>query len=283
MINNRITAFAVTLSLTVSFFASIPRACAIGEQEKAAAENLLISAPWRFSAGRWSNIRIFKKGGSFTTVNRPNESGRWRFSNNTLVLSFMDGHQDVVTLPLDPKHSTGLSANGDEMTVVQEAPAAAPTAPAFGSTGPMSAMDFDAQKNQMTDMITSSPWKFSAGRWTNVRLFKKDGTFTTLNRPNESGHWRLAADGMTLTFRDGHKDMLNLPIKPQGSKGFSQEGEPMTAVQQGATADDAGGSGQHAGSSDAPRNADQSGSYFGNAQGVSAPGDGSTPLPPMPQ
>lgn len=113
------------LAIGISHFAFTPSARAVDEQQKAATVTLLLSGPWSFHAGKWTNVRTFKKNGSFTTINKPNESGTWRIYKNSLLLTFTDKHQDTVLLPLNASGSKGTSSGGEEMTAILQATATA--------------------------------------------------------------------------------------------------------------------------------------------------------------
>src|SRR5579862_8444415 len=87
-----------------------------------------------------------------------------------------------------------------------------------------------------TDMLTSGPWKFTrnSGGWESVRVFYQDGTFKTPSMANEHGHWKISSGSIVLTFADGHKDTLTLPLNPRGTPAFNAHGQPLTAVLQNA-------------------------------------------------
>ncbi len=93
------------------------------------------------------------------------------------------------------------------------------------------------------DLLVSGPWQISGvspkGKaWGDVRVFSKDGTFKTIDKPEGRGHWRFDDGGgrIILTFADGHKDTISLPLDPKGTAGTDEFGKPTNAVLQNSTA-----------------------------------------------
>ena len=84
-----------------------------------------------------------------------------------------------------------------------------------------------------TTLLTSAPWKVSGGGWADTRTFDRAGTFTTIDHPDEHGDWSISGDTITLTFADGHKDTISLPLNPKGTVGTDRVGGPTVAVLQG--------------------------------------------------
>lgn len=83
-------------------------------------------------------------------------------------------------------------------------------------------------------LLCSGPWKFTknSSNWETVRVFNQNGTFTTPVNAKETGHWKIAENKIVLTFADGHKDTMILPLNPEGTAALNAHGEDLTAVLQ---------------------------------------------------
>ena len=214
------------------------RVTAMSEEDRVAATALLVSGPWKFSGAGWSAVRVFDKNGTFTTVDQPDIHGRWKISNNIVTLAFSDGHKDTLLLPLDPKKTAGVDAFGRPTTaVLAAAPAAGgkPTpAPAAAVARPAPASQAPAPDEQPKDptvvLLTSGPWKISTKAGSDVRVFKADGTFTTVGKPDANGRWTVTSDLVILIFPNEHKDALMLPLNPKGTAGLADDGTAMEAI-----------------------------------------------------
>ncbi len=220
------------------FNAAPPPEAALSEADKATATNMLVSGPWKVTGvGGWTADRIFARDGTFTG----GAQGHWKFSKNAILLVFNDGHVDLMFPPLNAKATPGAAENGEPVTyaLVAGTPAAAPSAPTpppaagtnpflLGSlAGPVSEEDRQAS----IALLISAPWKNSrdAGGFSTIRIFSRDGKFTTPSNAGETGRWKIAGNSIVLQFPNGHKDTITLPIKATGSTpGTNDHGEPTT-------------------------------------------------------
>lgn len=216
-------AFCITACLFAAFFpASAPRALADDQMDREAVQDLLTSGSWKITYAKgWSIIRIFDKGGAFGTPGRPDESGRWKIIDGTVVQTFADGRKDIFTLPLDPKGTAGLAKDGEKLNAAHDdsAPPPLPT--------PAPSLDEDA-KAAIAALLTSGPWKVVVGTWSTIRICNKDGTFTT-DGSSERGRWKIADGMVTLLFTDGHKDFFILPLDTKGTVAVLEDGESGAA------------------------------------------------------
>src|ERR1700677_2406108 len=208
---------------------SLPPLALMSGKENATTVALLISAPWKVSENGGSRIRIFDKDGTFTTKNRPAEHGTWEISGNAVTFTFeADGHKDTLMLPLDPNGTAGTSQNGRPISAVQLATAAPDTAAAPGATP---AVSEPAQPGDATvAMLVSGPWRLSTKAGSDVRVFKQDGTFSTVDKADENGRWAMTKEFITMTFPNGHAEALTLPLNPKGTEGLADDGSAMTAM-----------------------------------------------------
>ena len=71
---------------------------------------------------------------------------------------------------------------------------------------------------------------FSGPNWSSVRIFNKDGTFITKNKPNESGQWRIGTTAVELVYDNGNKNTISLPLNPAGTAGKDHSGKTVTVV-----------------------------------------------------
>ena len=236
-------------------------------QAKDAATALLVSAPWKITAKSWFTIRIFAKEGTFTTLGWPDESGTWVIENNAVTLTFnKDGHKETLTLPLDPKGTGGFDKEGKPLAAVQQNPAPA---------APPKVMDAQAAA-AATALLVSAPWKIKGGWWSTVRVFARDGTFTTVGNGGEHGTWKFSNNMVVLTFPDGHHDTFMLPLDPKGTDGADRDGAPTSAAVEVAVAQN--GNRPPASASNTP--AGGGGNYFGSGSPLSGPAQVQTPTPP---
>jgi len=226
--------FCIPLIATIFCFASSPRAHALGDLDNQATIDLLTSAPWKVSgdAKGWSRTRVFKKSGSFTTDGEGSEYGHWKISDGMVILTFADKHKDTMTLPLDPKGTRGSSSSGEPMTcVLVNVPpksALAPITPIpLGATGELT----EQEKAAAVAQLVSGPWKVAGTEregWSRVRVFNKTGTFQTQGQAGEYGLWKFSGRTVVMSFQDGHKDTIKLPLDPKGTPGTDAPGNPIT-------------------------------------------------------
>ena len=107
----------------------------------------------------------------------------------------------------------------------------APPMPPPPVTLPAPATDTDAQKSALTaELLVSGPWRISGPGWAYVRTFDKDGTFHTRYEGSQHGRWQITDTAVELTFEDGHKDTLALPLNAEGTPGTDAHGRPSKAV-----------------------------------------------------
>jgi len=197
-------------------------------------KDTLCSGPWKFTknSGGWETIRVFNKNGTFSTPINASETGKWKITGGTIVLTFADGHKDVMTLPLNPRGTQAFSAHADALTaVLQPGPAPGVNISALLPTAtpvPLTEQQIAAAKT----LLTSAPWKISGGGWADIRIFDPNGTFKTLAYDKEHGQWRIAGNKIMLDFADGHHDTISLPLDPKGTPGTSRGGSVTTAVLQ---------------------------------------------------
>src|SRR5882757_408715 len=103
-------------ALTPLFFAAL--ACVITvraadpaparAQTDAEAATLLTTGQWWFKGASWGNFRTFLPDGTFHARQK---IGTWKIADGMVVLTFPD-HVDKLILPLDPKGTKGIDANG---------------------------------------------------------------------------------------------------------------------------------------------------------------------------
>ena len=92
-----------------------------------------------------------------------------------------------------------------------------------------------ADDTATTNLLCSGPWQVygasNFGSWTRIRIFQKDGTFTTQDVSAESGKWSISDDTITMVF-DGnaHIDTISLPLDPKGTAGTDSEKNPTTVL-----------------------------------------------------
>ena len=219
-----------------------PRAGVV-RQNNAAATALLVSGPWKITAASWFAIRNFDRDGTFTTVAHPNDRGQWGIGNGQVVLAFEDGHRDTLSLPVDPKGTAGRGSDGTPFNAVRGTPAPAPSGTviqsemdSFFHSSSASSTVTAQEKAAAAALLVSAPWKIIGSGWAAVRVFARDGTFTTPEKTNEYGLWKIANDKIEITLADGHVNSLLLPLDPKGSDGVDQDRAPLTAILQDSTA-----------------------------------------------
>jgi hypothetical protein len=202
--------------------------------QRDAAIPLLLAAPWKITGSDYFRIRMFARDGKFTTQGNGDEHGQWKLTGDMITLTFQDNHKDFLFLPLDPKASTGADNSGALVTAARIDTLAGNTAPQPGqppgltAPEPSGPMDEDA-KNAIVNMLVSGPWKVSGnnGGWTNIHIFDKNGTFTTVGRAELHGHWKIVGYKLILNFVAGQKNTIQLPLDPKGSPGVADNGDPI--------------------------------------------------------
>ncbi len=218
--------FCPAIFAAAAFIAApLPRARAgTDPADRVAAENRLTAGSWKITFGKgWSIIRIFRKDGTFWTPNRPDESGHWTLSNNTIVQTYGDDRDDNLTLPLNDGGMTGTARDGETMSAVHDdaVPAVTP-APELNAQ----------QKAAIADVLASGRWRITSPDWSHVFTFAKDGTFAATKKGGgySRGQWTLDNSVIILAFTDGHKDFMFLPLDPKGTAYADKSGVPATAT-----------------------------------------------------
>jgi hypothetical protein len=215
-----------------AFNAAPPPEKTLSEADKAAATKLLLSGEWKVQGIGWSSNRGFAANGTFTG----DVGGHWKFVKNAITLNFTDGHVDWIFLPMDPKGTRGAAQNGEPVTLtLTDAPAAVPAATPTPAANPVQAfeaempLDEDVREASIATLV-SGPWKNSnnSSDWSTIRIFSRNGKFTTPSAPNETGRWKIVGRTIVLEFPDGHKDTMSLPVKASGTPGKNNHGEPTT-------------------------------------------------------
>lgn len=212
-------------------------------------EDQLVTGLWRISGERLeSNVTCtFKRDGTFslagfifprTQQTKPGGSpqhGRWTLEGQILELKFADGHAGSLPLPLDMHGTTYTGSDGERKIFVRLNPDGSPPTPVEMS---------DGEKSAATALLTGSPWRVSgggneeygadgSGAWASIRMFNKDGTFTTRDNDREKGKWRFAGHSVILDFGN-YTDTISLPLIPRGTCGTDRYQGPTMAVQLGA-------------------------------------------------
>ncbi|HVV72079.1 MAG TPA: hypothetical protein VHI52_11385, partial [Verrucomicrobiae bacterium] len=230
--------FTAVLQSTANAPAAGGPATAGAATDTASVEAQLEAVPWRFLGTWWYAVRVLAKDGTFTTKGN-GESGTWAVANNSVVLTFPDGHKDSFALPLNPNGMHGADKEGNPVLITAGKPDPAPA-----SAHPHSDLDFlkqtptpgpaDIARENAGSIATlvSGPWKFTGRSWTVVRIFAKDGTFTSVNQPKEYGTWKIVGAKINLVYQDGHIDTLSLPLDPKGTDAADRVGIPVLAVLQ---------------------------------------------------
>lgn len=200
---------------------SIPRTLADDAADKAALLNQLTTGSWKITFHKgWSIIRVFDKGGAFSTPGRPDETGHWKIAGNSLLQTYDDERKDVLTLPPKAGGMTGTARDGDTMAAVR-LDTVPPSPAAFLQTG--------AEREATIELLGSGPWKITGIGFSNMRVFTRDGSFTTVGNANRNGSWRIAGGVIALTYDDGSKDLLMLPLNAKGTVGADSNGAPSLA------------------------------------------------------
>jgi hypothetical protein len=104
--------------------------------ELAAIITQLTAKKWHFKGGKWSDDRMFDPNGTLTVEHGKPAPGviRWQITGNQVVMIFPD-HQETLTLPLDPKGTTGADATGQAITASQPTETASQPATTSESSG----------------------------------------------------------------------------------------------------------------------------------------------------
>jgi hypothetical protein len=210
---------ALALFLTQLLSMSQARAA---EQTNDEITKLLTTGQWVFQGKNWANARTFTADGTF----HGRKSGNWKIENGKIRLIFAD-HEDDLILPLDPKGTKGVDANGLPLMATQQQGGVPLTAPPM-----VVATSFASVDPALKAILTQGQWYIQGMNWSNVREFKKDGTFTTQRNAGEHGTWTVEGGVLQLTFKSSAMDKIFLPINPKGSKGIDGQGGKMIALQQ---------------------------------------------------
>ncbi len=193
--------------------------------DNAGTEDLLTSKPWTITFDKgWSLSRTFTRDGVFSTPDRPDETGRWKITGNTLVQTYPDGRKDVLVLPLNAAGTAGVAKDGETMKAVLDTNA--PNSPMNAGMQAQSLSEED--KAAATRLLLSGEWKVQGLTWTSSRVFAANGTFITPGDTGQGGRWKFEKNAISLNFTNGHVDWIFLPIGPKGTRGAAQNGEPVT-------------------------------------------------------
>lgn len=242
--------------------------------------DLLYSGDWILKGKGWSDTWTFNRDHTVTQhENPPKETLTWSITGNEIAIKHAD-YYDYISLPLDPNGTAARSTKwgGYKFTVLRSGSASTQSSRtaggatgsgtnAFGSSGinalkplatpaPAGAAAPPKDKNaETTALLTAKTWLFTGSNWTQHRKFNADGTITVDNNKSLAprNHWAIDGDQVVMTFPSG-KDVLSLPLDPNGTKGQDGYGFDVTAIQvQDDTATDSGGGKSVFGSSAAPQ------------------------------
>src|SRR5580692_3505236 len=112
---SRISFHAMILAMAITSLSPLPSARA----DSAETENLLTSKPWTITMEKgWPIERTFNRDGTYSTPGRPDQTGHWKITGNTLVQTYPDGRKDILVLPLAPAGTTGVAKDGETMKAV---------------------------------------------------------------------------------------------------------------------------------------------------------------------
>jgi len=220
------------------------------DPDSAATLSLLTSGQWKLTKKAGSDVRMFNKDGTFTTLDKKDDTGQWVMTKDFVILIFPNGHKDALDLPLNPKGTDGYTDSGEPITAVLVVPAAPnsaplvasgtsspapgqPEAPAASPSAPASPPIVMSEKEKAATvaLLASKRWRFIGGWWYVIRVFDKDGTFTTVDSPGDHGTWVITDRAINLTFPDGHIDAILLPLDPKGTDGLDKDGGYVTVIQ----------------------------------------------------
>ena len=126
----------------------------------------------------------------------------------------------------------GSGPAGDQKPAVATQPAFPPK---IANKPPMPAKG--AAKTGDIPNTLAGTWIFSWDKngWNEPRTFKADGTFTATDAGKKiagEGKWQVVADRIVVTYADGSKDELVLPLDPKGTKVIGKRGREMKAVKE---------------------------------------------------
>lgn len=191
---------------------------------------MLTQGQWYIQGMNWSQVRVFKQDGTFTTQRDKGQDGNWRVEGNTVVLAYR-GVEDKISLPLNPDGSKGVDSKGNRMIALRQ-PLVEPTPPVIPPAEIRPVVYADAQSSKQTPeeiagLLTVGQWFFQGKSWANVRVFKPDGTF----KGGGDGTWKVE-NGKVIVDSKGKQDNFFLPVKIDGTVGIDSKGIPFVAFQQ---------------------------------------------------
>jgi hypothetical protein len=230
-----IAAFAV-VALNVAFIAEV-RA---DRQSRADATAILTSGTWHFKSKNISSDRVFDPKGTMTVKGEKGKDSvaKWKVDYKEVTITY-SYYTETLTLPLDPKGTSGLDGWGDELTAtLQEGatPIATPTPVPTGLDALQTAPATPAQSS-IVAVLTARKWHFAGTNWADDRTFAANGTVTVENGRTASGpgRWQIVGGQLVMTFSD-HREILALPLDPKGTKGADSLGHAFAATQEVAAA-----------------------------------------------
>lgn len=257
------------LTVAVAFFAATP---SVLRAQGASPQAQLVLRPWRFIGDRWYAERVFNSDGTFRTIGVPKETGSWAAAADGITLTFTDGNDEVLSLPLNPAGTDGIDKNGHHFTAItgKSLPIGAAsvlnsTAP-LGSSSPLSSnTSLDSPSTTTTKVGRGGRQAFAAptpdpfetlgpstadqrknapsialltsAPWKiigqdSVGTFDFDSTGTFSARDQTIGAWKISGEQLRLNFTNGITEILDLPLDPKGTDGSDSRGIPIIALQQ---------------------------------------------------
>ncbi|HWB60357.1 MAG TPA: serine/threonine-protein kinase, partial [Chthoniobacteraceae bacterium] len=178
---------------------------------------LLMAGRWYFFGASWSAIRTFYENGTFASEPRAEETGKWKRRDGAIDLLFDNGNRDAFLLPMDAKGTLGVDTHGFPCIAYLLGPAPAARPGATPSPAPTTA---NIPEETTTSLLVSGPWRMWGKNWSARRTFRSDGSFFSDNDSSSArGKWKITGGSVELSFEDGHKDILQLPLNPAGTRG----------------------------------------------------------------
>ena len=222
------------------------------------------------------------KGRVLVQASNANGVIKWKMDSKQVNIIFED-HVDVLYLPIDPNGTKGMDQHGNDVIATQVPGSAKSSAQAAGTPSALDALEtrWCRRRSSAHDHRIADYQK--NGISCRGRLVGKTGCFApngtmTIENNARTAHWQLTDKQIVMTFKD-HKDILFLPLDPNGTKGEDEYGRLIIATQVDETASVTVSAPANGATSRPPSGAGSS--YFGSASN-NGPAATATPVPQSP-
>lgn len=162
-----------------------------------------IVGKWTYRSGNFTDVHEYHADGTVTAPASPESRATWHVEGNEVVSVWHNKWQNRVTLSAATTLS-GVSVNpagaraNITLTRIGAAPASHAAPPAAGTAG--------------ADASIVGRWEYRAGTFTDVHIYKADGSVGAPSAGDSAAKWRVEGNEVVSTWFNNWTNRIKLPI-----------------------------------------------------------------------